>query len=208
MTEPPGQVRRPRDMRTAHSGPRLAPKRKMRAAKAAAASGLIVIAAGTLAACGAVSASSAPGAASQRHGVAASGRMIRVLCAQPRAVTALRVVRFGSRAQLGQTKALRRPVPAVTIKDPARVRQLAMDICKLPRMPGVAISCPADLGGGYVLQFSAHSNRFHAVTLRTSGCQVVSGTGPGRARWVSRKPVFWQQLAHLTGITPPAHTQG
>jgi len=207
MTEPPGQVRRPSDMRTAHSGPRPAHKRKMCAAKAAAAAGLIVIATGALAACGAVSASSAPGGASHRHGGGGSGRMIRVLCAQPSAVTAVRVVRFGSRAQLGQTKPLRRPVPGITIKDPAQARQLAIDICKLPRMPGGPISCPADLGGGYVLQFSAHGNRFHAITLGTSGCQVVSGTGSGRARWVSRERVFWQQLAHLTGITAPAHTQ-
>jgi hypothetical protein len=133
--------------------------------------------------------------------------MIRLLCAQPRAVTAVRVVRFGSRAQLGQTKPLRRPAPGITIKDPAQARQLAMVICKLPRMPRRIISCPADLGGGYVLQFSAPRGRFHPITLRTSGCEAVSGTGSGPARWVARKPAFWQQLAHLTGITAPAHTQ-
>ena len=184
-----------------------------------AAAGLIVIATGALAACGEVSASGAsvpgsrqtqagqPAGGHAQSGTGASGRMIRLLCAQPRAVTAVRVVRFGSRAQLGQTKPLRRPVPGITIKDPAQARRLAMLICKLPRMPRGIISCPADLGGGYVLQFSAPRGRVRPITLRTSGCEAASGTGSGPARWAARKPAFWQQLAHLTGITAPAHNQ-
>ena len=133
--------------------------------------------------------------------------MIRLLCAQPRGVTAVRVVRFASRAQLGQTKPLARPVPGITIKDPARVRQLAMVICRLPRMPQGIINCPADRGGGYVLEFSAPSERFHAITLQASSCEALSGTGAGRARWVARTPLCWEQLAHLTGSASPAHTQ-
>jgi hypothetical protein len=133
--------------------------------------------------------------------------MIRLLCAQPRGVTAVRVVRFASRAQLGQTKPLRRPVPGITIKDPARARQLAMVICRLPRMPHGIINCPAERGGGYVLQFSAPSERFHAITLQASGCEALSGTEAGRARWVARTLLFWKQLAHLTGIASPDHTQ-
>ena len=128
--------------------------------------------------------------------------MIRLLCAQPSAVTAVRVVRFASRAQLGQAKPPPRPVPGIT----ARVRQLAVVICRLPRMPH-GIHCPADGGGGYVLEFSAPRERFHGVTLQASGCQAVAGTGAGRARWVARTPLFWEQLAHLTGIASPAHSQ-
>ena len=133
--------------------------------------------------------------------------MIRLLCAEPRGVSAVRVVRFASRAQLGQTKPLRRPVPGITIKDSARVRQLAMVICRLPRMPKGIINCPADRGGGYVLAFSAPRERFHAITIQASGCETLSGTGAGRARWVAKTPLFWEQLAHLTGIASPAHTQ-
>jgi hypothetical protein len=183
----------------------------------AAGAGLIIITAGTLAGCGQVRAAgtSGPGGRQTQSGQPAGGnsgagshaRMIGLLCAHPGAVTAVRVVRFGSRVQLGQTKPLHRPVPGITIKDPARARELAMMICKLPKMPPGVISCPADLGGGYVLQFTAPNSRVHAITLRTSGCESVSGTGHGRARWVARKPLFWQQLAHLTGITAPAHTQ-
>ncbi|HEX2318845.1 MAG TPA: hypothetical protein VHJ18_07655 [Streptosporangiaceae bacterium] len=209
-------------MRTAHTFTRperqkTAPKRKMSVSMVAAAAGLIVIATATMAACGQVSTSGASGPGSRQTqsgqrggGNAGSGghaRMIRLLCAQPRAATVVRVVRFGSRAQLGQTKPLRRPIPGITIKDKARVRELAVAICKLPRMPRGIIHCPADLGGGYVLQFSAPGARLHAITLRTSGCEAVSGTGHGRARWVARKPLFWQQLAHVTGITAPAHAQ-
>jgi hypothetical protein len=209
-------------MRTAYTFPRperqkTAPKRKMSVSMVAAAAGLIVIATATLAACGQVSATGASGPGSRQTqsgqrggGDAGSGghaQMIRLLCAQPRAATAVRVVRFSSRAQLGQTKPLRRPIPGITIKDKARVRELAVAICKLPRMPRGIINCPADLGGGYVLQFSAPGARFHAITLRASGCEAVSGTGHGRARWVAREPLFWRQLAHLTGITAPAHAQ-
>lgn len=133
--------------------------------------------------------------------------MIRLLCVQPSAVTAVRVVRFASRAQLGQAKPLPRPVPGITIKDLARVRHLAVVICRLPRMPYGIINCPADRGGGYVLEFSAPRERFHAITLQASGCEAVAGTGAGRARWVARTPLFWEQLAHLTGIASPAHSQ-
>jgi hypothetical protein len=183
----------------------------------AAGAGLIIIATGMLAGCGQVRGAGTSGAGSRQTqsgqptvsqpGTGHSARMIGLLCARPGAVTAVRVVRFGSRAQLGQTKPLHRPVPGITIKDRARARELALVICKLPRMPHGIINCPADLGGGYVLQFSAPNTRVHAITLRTSGCEAVSGTGHGRARWVARTPLFWQQLAHLTGITAPAHTQ-
>ena len=185
------------------------PKRKRTAATVAAAAGLIVIAAGAVAGCGKVSASGTASGQAASNGPVTSGGspMIRLLCAQPRGVTAVRVVRFASRAQLGQTKPLPRPVPGITIKDPARVRQLAMAICRLPRMPHGIINCPADRGGGYVLEFSAPSERFHAITLQASGCEALSGTAAGRVRWVARTPLFWEQLAHLTGIASPARTQ-
>ncbi len=136
--------------------------------------------------------------------------MIRLLCAEPRGVTAVRVVHFASRAQMGQVKPLPRPLPGITISDPPRVRGLVKVICGLPRMPRGVFHCPADIGGGYVLEFSAPGQRYHAITLLASGCETVTGTGAGRPRWVAKTPLFWNQLAQLTGIpriASPAHTQ-
>jgi hypothetical protein len=224
-------------MRTAHSGARseqARPERTRTASSIAAAAGLIVIAAGALAGCGQVSASgSATGSgsgqahsgqpagghgqsgghrpsgqgASHRPVTSAGDRMIGWLCAQPRDVTAVRVERFASRVQLGQTKPLPRPVPGITIRDPARVRQLAMAICRLPRMPHGIINCPADRGGGYVLRFAAPRERIHAITLQASGCEAVSGTASRGVRWAARTPLFWEQLARLTGISSPARSR-
>ena len=133
--------------------------------------------------------------------------MIRLLCAEPRGITSVRVVRFAARSQIGQTKPLPRPVPGITIRDPAAARRLASIICRLPKMPPGVFSCPADVGGGYVLVFSAPGERFQAVTLRASGCETVTGTSAGRTRWIARTPLFWKELAQLTGIASPAHTQ-
>jgi len=135
--------------------------------------------------------------------------MIRLLCAEPRGVAKVRVVRFASRGQMGgDLKPMRRPVPGVTISDPVIVRQLVTAICRLPRMPRGVFHCPADRGGGYVLEFSGAGERFHAVTLLASGCETIAGTGAGRPRWVAKSPQFWEQFAHLTGIASPAHMQG
>jgi hypothetical protein len=175
---------------------------------AVAATGAIVVAIGALAGCGAVSSGRLAGlrSASQKPATSGGGAMIHMLCTDRRAVTSVRVMRFPLRSQLGQTKPLPRPLPGITIKYPARARTLATLICQLPRMPHGVFHCPLDGGGGYVLVFSAASARFHAVTLRASGCETVTGTGSGRARWVARTPQFWDQLAHLTGIASPAHT--
>jgi hypothetical protein len=207
-------------MRTAHPGPRAAQatlKRKMTAASFAAAVGLIVIATGALAACGTEQAGgSATGSgnhaasgprASHRPVTSGGAPMIRMLCAEPRGVAEVRVVRFGSRGQMGQTKPMPRPAPGITISDPVTVRRLVQVICMLPQMPRGLINCPADGGGGYVLEFSAPGERFHAVTLLASGCESVTGTGAGRPRWVAKTPLFWELFAHLTGIASPAHTQ-
>jgi hypothetical protein len=169
-----------------------------------------VIAATAIAGCGTLGAAATAGGSgsgSHRPVTSAGDPMIRLLCPQPRSVRSVRVVRFAERGQMGQTKPLPRPVPGITIKDPAAVRKLAQAICRLPRMPRGVINCPADRGGGFVLVFSAPGQRFHAVTLRSSGCQTVTGTGSGRARWVVRTPQFWKQLAEVTGIASPAHAQ-
>jgi hypothetical protein len=155
------------------------------------------------------SGSGIPSGHGSSHQPVASGGdpMIRLLCAEPRGITSVRVVRFAGRSQLGQTKPLPRPVPGITISDPAAVRRLAGIICRLPKMPRGVISCPANVGGGYVLVFSAPGERYRAVTLLASGCETVTGTGAGSIRWIARTPLFWQELAQLTGIASPAHTQ-
>jgi uncharacterized protein YceK len=143
---------------------------------------------------------------SQRPVASGGAPMIRLLCAEPRGVAAVRVVRFGSRGQMGQVKPLQRPVPGITVSDPVIVRHLVKVICRLPHLPRGVFHCPADGGGGYVLEFSAPGERFHAVTLLASGCETVTGSGAGRPRWVAKTPLFWAQVAHLTGIASPAHT--
>jgi hypothetical protein len=149
-----------------------------------------------------------PGHGSSHRPVASGGDpMIRLLCAEPRGITSVRVVRFAARSQIGQTKPLPRPVPGITISDPGAARRLAGIICRLPKMPQGVISCPADVGGGYVLVFSAPGERYQAVTLRASGCETVTGTGAGSTRWIARTPLFWKELAQLTGIASPAHAQ-
>jgi hypothetical protein len=178
----------------------------MRAAsKIGVAVGLIVVATTALAACGQISANgttSRSGASQAQPGEGSGARRV-LLCGQPHSVTEVRVVRIDSRAELGQTKPLPR-ARGITIKDPAAVRQLAMMICKLPTTPQGVINCPLDNGGAYVLKFAASSERFSVVTLSTSGCETVTGTEAGRAKWVMTTPSFWQQFAHLTGITAPA----
>jgi len=132
-----------------------------------------------------------------------------MLCADPAAVTKVtrvRVVRTPSLSQLGQTKPLRRQIPGLTVRDPAAARRLAMAICALPALPRAVFHCPAEVGGGYVLEFSSRGEQFHPVMVQASGCEHVTGGGAGGTRWVARTPGFWATLAKLTGIRAPARS--
>jgi hypothetical protein len=130
-------------------------------------------------------------------------------CAAQAAVKSVRVTRLPTLTQLGQTKPLWDKLPGITVGDPAKARALARLICGLPAMPKGILSCPADVGGwagGYQLVFVAGGRHLAPVTVRASGCETVTGAGPGEARWAGRTPGFWTTLSRLTGIRAPAHS--
>jgi hypothetical protein len=168
-----------------------------------AAAALAVIAAAALAGCGQVRASYAAHRSTGLSGAVQAGAR---LCADPAAVTGVRIVRTPSLSQLGQTKPLRRPIPGITVRDPAAARRLAMAICGLPALPHPVWQCPIVVGGGYLLEFMSGNRPFHPVTVQASGCEVVTGGGAGGARRVARTSRFWTRLAELTGISAPAHS--
>ncbi|HYS33828.1 MAG TPA: hypothetical protein VEM58_16355 [Streptosporangiaceae bacterium] len=185
---------------------------------AAGAAGLVVIATAALAGCGQVGAGQgAPRAAGsgpragQSRAVQSPGQpgapmAVWSVCADPAAVTSVRVVRLPSRSQLGQTKPVPRKLPSIVIRDRARARGLARLVCGLPKMPHGVYACPVDIGGGYQLIFAAGGRSRPAVTVRASGCESVTGAGPGGVRWAGKSPGFWTRLAKLTGIRAPAHS--
>ncbi len=198
-------------------------------AAALAAAGLTVIAAAVLAGCGQVHASGAAqgsagsnapsrqsgssqpragqsGAGQSRAGQSRAASGSALLCADPAAVTQLRVVRTPSLSQLGQTRPMRRQSPGVMVRDPAAARTLATAVCGLPAMPHSVLQCPMDVGGGYVLEFMSGPRQFHPVIVQASGCEDVTGFGAGGARSVAKTPQFWTLLAQLTGIRAPAHS--
>ena len=185
---------------------------------AAGAAGLVVIATAALAGCGQVGAGQdAPRAAGsgpragQSRAVQSPGQpgapmAVWSVCTDPAAVTSVRVVRLPSRSQLGQTKPVPRKLPSIVIRDRARARGLARLVCGLPKMPHGVYACPVDIGGRYQLIFAAGGRSRPAVTVRASGCESVTGAGPGGVRWAGKSPGFWTRLAKLTGIRAPAHS--
>jgi hypothetical protein len=118
------------------------------------------------------------------------------------------VLRIPSLAQMGGTRPAPPQVLGIVVGDPGKARQLAQVICSLPTMPHAVWQCPIVVGGGYLLEFIAGRVQFHPVEVQASGCESVTGTEAGRARWVARTPGFWVALAQLTGIQAPAHAQG
>jgi hypothetical protein len=176
-----------------------------KSAASLAAAGLMVIGAAVLAGCGLAGASGAA------QGLARTHRPTRqsdsaLVCADPAAVTRVRVVRTPSRSQLGQAKPMPRQSLGVTVRDPAAARTLARAVCGLPATPHSAWFCPMDVGGGYVLEFMSGLRQFRPVIVRASGCEEVTGFGAGGARSAMKTPQFWTMLAQLTGIRAPAHS--
>ncbi len=196
----------------------LSKRRTFVATWAAGAAGFVVIATAALAGCGQVGAGQgAPRAAGsgpragQSRAVQSPGQpgapmAVWSVCADPAAVTSVRVVRLPSRGQLGQTKPVPEKLPSIVIRDRARARGLALLVCGLPKMLHGVYACPVDIGGGYQLIFAAGGRSRPAVTVRASGCESVTGAGPGGVRWAGKSPGFWTRLAKLTGIRAPAHS--
>lgn len=90
---------------------------------------------------------------------------------------------------------------SVVVGEPAAVQRVARALCALPAMPRQAMSCPADFGISYQLQFSRPHEHLRAVTLDATGCQTVHGLA--QLRWVARTPGFWHILGTVMGLKRP-----
>jgi len=85
-----------------------------------------------------------------------------------------------------------------TIRDPATVRQLATQLCALPRVPAGRLMCPNMTGASYRLFFFAGDRAFPRIGVGMSGCRVVTGLGAARS-W-SGSTALEQALARQFGI--------
>jgi hypothetical protein len=97
----------------------------------------------------------------------------------------------------------------ITIMEPGLVRGLAAALCGLPEMPRIALTCPAQFGGGSLrFGFAAGDRAFPPVVVQVSGCRVVTGLGPVRR---ASSAAFWrtvdQDLGSLAS-SPRANTSG
>jgi hypothetical protein len=143
-----------------------------------------------LAACGGVVA--APGGSQQTPSTAGSGGQETALCASAAHLDRMVVSLPGVLPSTHFHAVLPR---GVTVRDPAKVRAVAAALCSLPAMPSGPMHCPADLGGGYRLAFSAVGQSFPPVMARATGCRPVSGLGPVRRA----TEAFWALLHEELG---------
>ena len=81
-----------------------------------------------------------------------------------------------------------------TIRDPATVRQLATQLCALPRVPAGHLMCPRMTGASYRLFFFAGNGAFPRIAVGMSGCRVVTGLGAARS---------WSSSTALGQALPP-----
>jgi hypothetical protein len=157
-----------------------------RAALVTAAVGAIT----TVAACGSRVAASQPapaggaGAASMPGGTAVAGV---ALCRHIPQLTSV-VVRRATTLHVLEPAEV---PPGITIGDPGPVRGLAGALCRLPAMPRGTGNCPAQFRDSLRLAFAAGRRPFSPVTVRVSGCRVVTGLGPART---ASSAAFWRTL--------------
>jgi hypothetical protein len=134
------------------------------------------------------------------HPAGSGARQYRTLCTATGAVSRVVVTRIPSLSALSA----QRPQPVtVTVSNPARARELATALCRLPALPVGVYQCPLNVLGGYALSFTLAQRRFPLLTVESGGCQAVRGLG--RARWAARAPGFWRTLSRATGIAGPLH---
>jgi hypothetical protein len=91
-----------------------------------------------------------------------------------------------------------------TIRDPATVRQLATQLCALPRVRAGRLMCPRMTGASYRLFFFAGNRAFPRVAVGMSGCRVVTGLGAARS-W-SSSTALERALAGYFGTYLPVPT--
>jgi hypothetical protein len=91
----------------------------------------------------------------------------------------------------------------VAVSDAGQALSVARALCALQPEPGGAMSCPADFGVTYRLDFATGGRSLPPVTIDASGCEGVSGTGV--ARWTVHSPAFWGVLGAAMGLPHPGH---
>lgn len=175
-----------------------------RALVCAAALGVMV-----LAACGSVRAGGSPAGSGQaspvtKNSPAPAGARVPqpALCREAAAVTRLEVVRNHG----FKVPELEPAFPnMVTVTNRALIRDVIRALCALPVSPPGVYHCPALLlGTAYTLRFSVGSRPLPLVTIDSTGCEAVTGVGPGR-RVTSEG--FWRVLSRAIGVrTPPVLT--
>jgi hypothetical protein len=93
----------------------------------------------------------------------------------------------------------------VIVASPARARAAARAVCGLPSLPRGVFHCPnLTVGSTYLLRFTADGRQLPAVSIESTGCEVV--TGVGLARWAAKSPGFWRALATAANVSPPGRT--
>ncbi len=90
----------------------------------------------------------------------------------------------------------------VTVSDAARARSVAQALCALAPEPRGVLSCPADFGITYRLDFAVAGRTLPPVTIRASGCEEVSGAGLAKA---IRRPAFWGVLGTAMRLAHPGN---
>jgi hypothetical protein len=151
------------------------------------------------------SASASPSAAASPSPSPASSSALATqaaLCRHTSAVTGLVIVREG----ILRVPQVQTAFPhQVAVATAARAREVARALCALPRKPSGVIYCPALLSGTtYQLRFTADGRQLPAVTIESTGCEIVTGVGPDR--WASTSPGFWRVLATAANLSPPGRT--
>lgn len=162
-----------------------------------------------LAACGSVRAPGSPAGSGRTSPVTknspapAGARFPQpALCREAAAVTRLEVVRNHG----FKVPELEPAFPnMVTVTNRALIRDVIRALCALPVSPPGVYHCPALLlGTAYTLRFSVGSRPLPLVTIESTGCEAVTGVGPGR-RVTSGG--FWRVLSRAIGVrTPPVLT--
>jgi hypothetical protein len=87
----------------------------------------------------------------------------------------------------------------VEVDRPIQVRAVARALCSLSPQPTGIMSCPADLGIEYTLDFSAPGHHFDRVVADAGGCEGVSGVAAVTLRATT---VLWDALGRAIGLTP------
>lgn len=88
-----------------------------------------------------------------------------------------------------------------TVTGQAKVTRLFNALQALPAYPSGTVSCPADFGVVYQLQFQGEESYGYIVSVQAGGCQGVSFDGTSLwTRTTANRPQFWTLFAETLGV--------